>query len=124
MRRILNTTIARAVVSVFSSSVSGKYTALTLKKGIFNEEAKGDVGTAMKIYQQIIEDDKINRRYVAEGQYRLGMFHLNKGDETRAIEQFSQLANMYPDQKAIIARANAELYMRRFREQGNSCMFA
>ncbi len=74
--------------------------------------------------KRIIDDDKVKRRYVAEEQFRQGMFHLRKGDEAGAIERFNQLAGLYPDQKVIIAQANAELYMWRFREQCKSHMFA
>ena len=74
--------------------------------------------------KRIIDDDKINRRHIAEEQYHLGMLHLSKGDEAKATKRFSRLASLYPDQKAIIARANAELYMWRFREQCKPCLFA
>lgn len=74
--------------------------------------------------RRIIDGDKINRRHIAEKQYRLGMFHLRKGDEAGAIKRFTQLAGLCPDQKVIIARANAELYMWRFREQCKSHLSA
>lgn len=44
-----------------------------LHKGVYQEETVGDLEAAMKIYQQIVADDKANRPHVAQAKYRLGI---------------------------------------------------
>ena len=44
-----------------------------LQKGVYQEEMVGDLEAAMKIYQEIVADEKANRPHVARATYRLGM---------------------------------------------------
>ena len=83
--------------------------SVLLEKGIFNEETKGDLDAAIKIYQQIVDDAKANRKYIAEAHYRLGMCHLKKGQEAQAAECFQKVASLFPDQKRLAAEAYKKL---------------
>jgi len=49
-----------------------------LNKGVYQEETVGDLKAAMKIYQEIVADEKANRPHVAQAKYRLGMCYLNR----------------------------------------------
>ncbi|KPK86137.1 MAG: hypothetical protein AMJ81_02045 [Phycisphaerae bacterium SM23_33] len=82
---------------------------MLLEQAIHKEQAAGDLDAAMKIYQQIIEESKANRRHVAEALYRLGMCHLKKRDEVQAVAQFRELVRSFPEQRTFVAKAEAEL---------------
>ena len=54
-----------------------------LQMGVYQEKMVGDLEAAMKIYQQIVADEKANRPHVAQAKYRLGMCFLKKGRTRR-----------------------------------------
>ena len=76
--------LARATASTAAPAAPA---SVLLEKGIFNEETKGDLAAAIGIYRQIIEDDKANRKYVAEAHYRLGLCLLKKGKKEQKAEE-------------------------------------
>ena len=111
--------IAAAVLMVLAISVMafGNSTAMSentspsilLEKGIFEEETKGDLDAAVKIYQQIIENEKANRRYVAEAHYRTGMCLLKKGEKEKAAEFFRKVVSLFPNQTQLVTEASKQL---------------
>jgi len=83
--------------------------AVLLEKGIYTEETVGDLDAAIKVYQQIVDDAKANRKYAARAQYRLGMCHLKKGNKAKARQAFRELLATYPQEKLIAAKARGQL---------------
>lgn len=57
--------------------------AVMLEKGIYTEETLGDLDKAMKIYIEISEQAKANRKYIAQARYRLGMCLLKKNEKAK-----------------------------------------
>ncbi|MCK4626796.1 MAG: tetratricopeptide repeat protein, partial [Phycisphaerae bacterium] len=102
-------TVVLAVALGFSAAAFGESVSVLLEKGVFKEETAGDLDAAIKIYKQIVEDAKANRKYVAEAHYRLGMCHLKKGDKAKAAGQFRQLVRSCPDQRVLVTKAKAQL---------------
>ena len=43
-----------------------------LEKGIYNEETKGDLDSAIAIYQQLVAEANVNQSLAAQAQFRLG----------------------------------------------------
>ena len=83
--------------------------AVMLEKGIYTEQTLGDLDAAVKIYRQIVDQAKTNRKYAAQAQYRLGMCYLKKKQSADAIREFTALAKSFPDQKDLAARARAQI---------------
>lgn len=101
--------MAAALCAAVSSTARGEKASVLLEKGIYKEQTAGDIDAAIKIYRQIVKGAKANRKYVAEAQYRLGMCHLKKKDKTAAIAALREVVSSFGDQKAIAARAEAQL---------------
>ena len=80
-----------------------------LHKGIYQEETVGDLDAAMKIYQEIVADEKANRPHAAQAKYRLGMCYMKRGQKPQAVGAFQQLVEQFPDQTDLIAQARARL---------------
>ena len=77
--------------------------AEALEKGIYNEETKGDLKAAMRIYEQIVDDPSAERSLAAQAQLRLGLCHLKLGDRTQAISSLDRLTNEFPDKDKLLA---------------------
>jgi tetratricopeptide (TPR) repeat protein len=101
-------TTAKATAPAWPASPAPS-SAVMLEKGIYTEETLGDLDAAMKIYRQIVEDAKANRRYAAQAQYRLGMCYLKKGDKAKARDTLDELIRQFPDQKDLIAQARKQI---------------
>ncbi|MCP4378257.1 MAG: hypothetical protein GY794_19035, partial [bacterium] len=67
-----------AITTSATQIVQAESPAMLLEKGIFAEETKGDVDAAIKIYKQITDDAKANRKYVAQAMYRLGVCYMKQ----------------------------------------------
>lgn len=80
-----------------------------LEKGIYAEETLGDVDGAIRIYQQIVQENTANRAPVAQAQYRLGRAYLKKKQHKEAAEAFEQVIGQFPDQKTLVAEAKKQL---------------
>ncbi|MDP6634449.1 MAG: HEAT repeat domain-containing protein [Phycisphaerae bacterium] len=93
--------------------------ALLLEKGVFAEETKGDIDAAMKIYKQIIDDAKANRKYVAQAHYRLGACLVKQKQFTQATSILHEFVAKFPKQTRLIARARKQLRQARSRITGS-----
>ena len=108
MRRIglLLTLVAAMLVSVPLSAAESP--SDLLEKGIYTEETVGNLDEAIKIYEEIISQDKVNRRYVAEAQLRLGKCLLKQGKKEQAERTLRTLVNQFKDSvqlKQLVASA-------------------
>ena len=80
--------------------------AVLLEKGIYLEETAGDLDAAVKVYQKVVEQAAAGRKYAAEAQYRLGSCYLKQKKIDLAVETLRGLAQLYPDQKELLAKAD------------------
>ena len=76
-----------------------------LEKGIYNQETKGDLDSAIAIYQQVVAEANSNLVVAAEAQFRLGQCYLKKNRIAEANAAFEKLIHDYPDEKELVAKA-------------------
>jgi carboxyl-terminal processing protease len=74
-----------------------------LEKGIYTEETKGDLKSAIQVYQQIVDDARAERSLVAQAQLRLGLCQLKLGNQPQAISALDRLRQEFPDPDQLIA---------------------
>ncbi len=80
-----------------------------LEQGIYSEETKGDLDSALQLYQQVVADAKSSQAVAAQAQYHLGVCYYKRKDYTNATAAFDKLVKDYPDQKDLVARAQEYL---------------
>ncbi len=80
-----------------------------LEKGIYTEEAVGDLEAAIKIYGRIVKHGEAQRPIVARALYRMGTCFLKSGKKARAMAAFQKLVKDFADQGDLVARARAHL---------------
>jgi len=96
------------LLAVFAQAASESPSEL-LEKGIYNQETKGDLDSAIAIYQQLIAEASANRSLAAEAQYRLGQCYLKKGRTADANAAFEKLIHDFPNEKELVAKARGLL---------------
>jgi len=74
-----------------------------LEKGIYTEETLGNLSDAINIYLQIIGHADAPRPIAAQALYRLGICYQKSGKKAETQAAFSKLAQLYPEQKELIA---------------------
>jgi len=103
MERLKSITIIfLLVVGLVGSAALAKPASVLLQEGIYAEETKGDLDAAIKVYEQIIEDESAQRPYAAEAMYRLGMCYIKKQKEQQAKAVFEKLVAQFPEQTSIV----------------------
>jgi hypothetical protein len=80
-----------------------------LEKGIYAEETKGDVDSAIAIYQELIAEQDVNHSLAAQAELRLGQCYLKKGRTSDATAAFQKLIHDYPNETNLIAQARTLL---------------
>src|SRR5262245_59374508 len=65
------------------------------EKGIYLEETKGELESALEIYQRIVEDPKAGRGLAAQAQLRLGLCQLKLGNKPQAISALDGLTRQF-----------------------------
>src|SRR5712691_6899897 len=70
---------------------------------VYAEETKGEVKTAIEIYQQIVENPRADRSLVAQAQLRLGLCQLKLGNKPQAISALDRLTQEFPDKDKLLA---------------------
>ncbi|MBL7221178.1 MAG: DUF4019 domain-containing protein [Phycisphaerae bacterium] len=92
--------------------------AMLLEKGVFAEETKGDIDAAIKIYKQIIDNAKANRKHVAQAHYRLGACLVKQKQYTKATPVLREFIARFPKETKLVARAQEQLRQARNRITG------
>jgi len=80
-----------------------------LEEGVYQEEAKGDLGAAIALYQQVVESEQASRPRAAEAQYRLAVCYQKQGTATAAVRAFEALIANYPNQTEWVEAAMEHL---------------
>ena len=75
----------------------------------FKRELGGDFDGALKIYLEIIVNEKAKNKDLARTYHRMGMCYLKKNDEDKAIEAFVHIITHFPQQRAPVLKAEKEL---------------
>ena len=100
--------VAAAVYAQTAPATSPSPSEL-LEKGIYNEETKGDLDSAITIYQQVVAEANANQSLAAQAQLRLGQCYLKKGRTTEATAAFEKLIHDFPNEKEFVAKAREYL---------------
>ncbi|MGD2095041.1 MAG: tetratricopeptide repeat protein [Phycisphaerales bacterium] len=102
MEMLRNITIVFLLIIVLPASVvtAGSVNVL-LQEGIYAEEVDGDLDTAIRKYEQIIQNSSAQKFQIAQALYRQGMCYLKKKNEQRARLIFAKLIEDYSDQEKI-----------------------
>ena len=77
--------------------------AESLEKGIYLEETKGELKSAVQIYQEIVNDPGADRSVLAQAQLRLGLCQLKLGNKPQAISALDRLTQEFPDKDKLLA---------------------
>lgn len=80
-----------------------------LEEGVYQEEAKGDLGAAIALYQQVVESEQASRPRAAEAQYRLAVCYQKQGNATLAVRAFEALIANFPNQTNWVEAATEHL---------------
>jgi hypothetical protein len=83
--------------------------AVLLQEGLYAEETEGNLEKAMEIYNQIRQKYNDVERIAARATYQLGLCNLKKGDSKKAAELFEEVVSYYPQQTAIVKKAQEQL---------------
>lgn len=76
-----------------------------LEQAIYSEDSKGDLDSAMRLYQQIVTDGNASQAVAAQAQFRLAMCYDKKKDYTGATAAFEKLVHDFSTQKEYVALA-------------------
>jgi hypothetical protein len=99
--------IAMLLMLAMDLAFSAQDPSVLLEKAIYTEETLGNLGDAIILYKQIVNNADISRTTGAIALYRLGMCYRKSGNEADALTTFSLLAKLYPEQKELIAKSFA-----------------
>jgi carboxyl-terminal processing protease len=91
------------LAAVLALGPAGRSPSDLLEKGIYTEETKGDLQSAVQIYQQVVEDPGADRSLMAQAQLRLGLCQLKLGDKPQAISALERLTQEFPDKDKLLA---------------------
>src|ERR1017187_6275914 len=78
-----------------------------LEKGIYAQDTKGDLDSAIAIYQQLVAEHDINRSLAAQAQFRLGQCYQKQNRTADATAAFQKLVHDYPSETNLVAQARA-----------------
>jgi tetratricopeptide (TPR) repeat protein len=86
--------------------------AVQLQKGLYSQNAAGNLDAAIQKYRQILASNPSERPVAAQAQYRLAQALLQKGDLSGAAQEFQTLAVNYPESKDLIGRSRWAAWVR------------
>jgi hypothetical protein len=108
---LLRTLLVAAIAAVYPSAVRAATESPSelLEKGIYAEETKGDIDSAIAIYQQLVTEQNVNQSLAAQAQFRLGQCYLKKNRTNDATAAFQKLIHDYPNETNLVAQARTYL---------------
>jgi len=80
-----------------------------LEKGIYAEETRGDLDSAVQLYQQIVDNPGAGRGIVAQAQLRLGLCELKLGHKPQAISALQHITQEFPDKDKLLALVEGQM---------------
>jgi tetratricopeptide (TPR) repeat protein len=97
-------TLLAAALAAWADSASD-----LMEQGIYSEETKGDLDSAVPLYQKVIAQAKTDQTLAARAQYHLGICYYKQKNYTAANTAFETLIKDYPDQKEVVTLARKYL---------------
>src|ERR1039458_814256 len=94
-----------AAVNVQAAPTPPESPSELLEKGIYNQDTKGDLDSAIAIYQQVVAAASSNQSLAAQAQFRLGQCYLKKNRPADATAAFENLIHDFPNEKELVAKA-------------------
>ncbi len=89
---------------VLTTALPVKAASVSMREGLYAEEVEGDLDAAIRIYQQVIDDESAPKNIVAQALYRQGMCYMKKSNEAQAKAAFTKLIAEHSDQTELIAK--------------------
>ncbi len=108
LRTVFGILVVGVVAAIYAQTASESPSEL-LEKGIYNQDTKGDLDSAIAIYQQVVAAASSNQTLAAQAQFRLGQCYLKKNRPADATAAFEKLIRDFPNEKALIAQAREYL---------------
>ena len=87
----------------------GESPAVLLEEGIHKEETAGDLDGAIAVYNQIVNEEKTARPFVAQAMYRMANCYQKKGQSRKALQTLQSLIATCPDQEQWAAKARERM---------------
>jgi hypothetical protein len=116
MKTFLATSICAPLVALFCTTSNLPMAAAEpglpsdlLERAIYAEETKGDLNSALALYQQLVSDAKATEKLAAQAQFRVGQCLLKLKRSADANTAFERLIRDYPNEKELVAKAKAQL---------------
>jgi len=88
----------------FSQQSSGEL----YEKALYTEEVMGELQNAIDLYQQILENNSVNKQIAAKALLHQGMCYEKLGNQ-EAVKKYNNLIENYPGQKNEVALARERL---------------
>jgi hypothetical protein len=104
MRKIAWVSVALLLSMTAAAMAAGKSAAVQLREGLYAEEVEGNLDSAIKIYQQVIDDKAAPKDQIAQALYRQGMCYMKKKSETEAKADFARIVAEHSDQTDLVAK--------------------
>lgn len=95
-------------VAIRAQTVSTSPSEL-LEKGIYAQDTKGDIDSAIAIYQQLVAEQDINHSLAAQAQFRLAQCYQKQNRTSDATAAFQKLIQDYPNETDLVTQARAYL---------------
>jgi len=110
METLKHTTVfLMLVVGIAAVTAPAKSPSALLQEALYAEEVEGNLDTAIKTYQQVIDDPSAQRSHLAQAIYRQGMCYLKLKNESQASQNFQKLVSQFSDQTDIIKKVQPML---------------
>jgi tetratricopeptide (TPR) repeat protein len=110
METLKHTTVfLMLVVGIAAATAPAKSPSALLQEALYAEEVEGNLDTAIKTYQQVINDPSAQRSHIAQAIYRQGMCYLKLKKESQASQNFQKLISQFSDQTDIIKKVQPML---------------
>src|SRR2546422_5842751 len=100
---------AAAIYLISASPCPAQTVAELLQKGVYTQEAVGDLDGAIRIYRQVLTAPSARRAAAAQAQGRIVECLLEKGDTKSAAREFDKLTHDYAEFKDLIRAARARV---------------
>lgn len=103
--------VAAIAVAVYAqtSSMAPSSPSELLERGVYEEETKGDIDSAIAIFQQLVAESDVNRSLAVQAQYRLGQCYLKKNKTAEATAAFQKVIHDFPNETNFMALARKHL---------------
>ncbi len=107
--RSLTSGLLLAAMAITSNVTFAASTGELLQQGLYAEEVEGNIDSAIKDYEQVIQNSSAPPNHIAQALYRQGMCYLKIKDEAAARGALEKLVAEYPGQTEIIEKARPVL---------------